>query len=839
MRRTLIIAGSFLGLAIVILGGLLGWAVLNLNSIIQSRRDYILSRISDAAGRPVTVKTIKASLGWGVMIDLNTVQVAGDPRFSPLPLLQAHDIYLKVEFIPLLFHKARITELNITQPVLHLIRNRDGDLNLATLARHRAHHAEQLSKPGQAARANQAPFTLPNSNSLALAPSFNPNSVAAISIHKFTLTDGEIDYLDQSVPAATPVQFQDLQVTVANFSFASRFEVDLSMAAFGDQKNFVLEGNIGPIITAAGLDLNAIPLSFTASAGPLTLAQLRSIPALAHLFPPPITIKGPLNATATAAGTVDAIKFTANSSLTSNEVAWQPSFTKPAGLAMVLAATGTHQASELTLDSFNLRLASLNAALTHVAIAPHQLKASLSTNGFSIAQLAGLVPAVAKYRPSGTATLHGAVAIAAHQRPIFNGAAILSGAALSIPEARGGAAQITQLNGTIRLNGNTARIGPLAFNLGSAHARLEAEAQSLEPPRLNFKFSADKLILADLIPSRQNNSQDHGPEYLQDLTATGTADFNSLSPAAGTGPAKPASASVNLTTAAGLVDNLPFTNLALATVYSGDRVTINSLTLNSCDGAISANGAATLGEVPGFDLNLSTSGLNLQKALTAVKAKAANTIRGTLTGNVQISGRGTDFARVRPTLRGHGKAQVTGAKLVGVNVAAQALRKIDNLPAIGVLVPGSVIANHPELFKSPDTDIQSASLTFVINGARLSTNDFFAQAIDYSATASGWFDLDKDLSMNSQIFLSRPFSNELIAARKNIVFLTDRSGQVVIPLRITGRLPHPQVLPNIDILAQRAASHAVQNKLGSLIDKGGKGLGGLFKHGNPLHGLFQ
>ena len=187
-----------------------------------------------------------------------------------------------------------------------------------------------------------------------------------------------------------------------------------------------------------------------------------------------------------------------------------------------------------------------------------------------------------------------------------------------------------------------------------------------------------------------------------------------------------------------------------------------------------------------------------------------------------------DFDRIRPTLRGNGQAQVVNAKLVGVNVAAQGLRKIDHLPAIGSLVPGSVINHHPELFASPDTDIQSASLTFIIFGPRLTTHDFIAQAIDYNATASGWFDLDRDLDMNAQIILSQSFSNELIAARKNVAFLAGRDGQIVIPLRITGRLPHPNVMPNIDILAQRAASHAVQDKLGGLLNKGDKGLGGLF-----------
>src|SRR5271167_2019047 len=164
MRRVLVIAASLLGLLILVLGGLLAYAVLNLNSIIEGRRDYLLSRVSDAVGRPVTVLTIKASLGWGVLIDLNTVQVADDPAFSQVPLVQAQDVYLKVEFLPLLFHEVRITELNVIHPIVHVVRNRDGHLNLAALARNRVNHLAQLPNGSPSSPPNNPPGAIPNSN---------------------------------------------------------------------------------------------------------------------------------------------------------------------------------------------------------------------------------------------------------------------------------------------------------------------------------------------------------------------------------------------------------------------------------------------------------------------------------------------------------------------------------------------------------------------------------------------------------------------------------------------------------------------------------------------------
>jgi hypothetical protein len=72
--------------------------------------------------------------------------------------------------------------------------------------------------------------------------------------------------------------------------------------------------------------------------------------------------------------------------------------------------------------------------------------------------------------------------------------------------------------------------------------------------------------------------------------------------------------------------------------------------------------------------------------------------------------------------------------------------------------------------------------------------------------------------------MSRPFSNELIAAKRNVEYLANRNGQVEIPLRVTGQLPKPAVVPDVGVLAQRAASHALENKLGSLL--GGKKGGG-------------
>jgi hypothetical protein len=292
--------------------------------------------------------------------------------------------------------------------------------------------------------------------------------------------------------------------------------------------------------------------------------------------------------------------------------------------------------------------------------------------------------------------------------------------------------------------------------------------------------------------------------------------------------------STKLSAASGLLANVPFTLLALDANYGGDRVNVNSLKFGAFDGSIGAAGVATIGAASAFSFKIDTQHVNMQKALDSQHSPAANTIRGNLTGNIQIAGQGKGLDQINPTMRGVGRARMDNGKLVGVNVVAQALKKVDNVPGIGALVPVAVVANHPELFQSPDTDIQQASLTFEILGPRIISHDIVARSTDYSIFGDGWFDLDKNLDLAAKIKMSKTFSSELVAAKRNISYVTNSDGEVEIPLRVSGQLPHPAVVPDVGVIAQRAATHAVQIRVGELIQK--KGLGDVLKK-NGLGGL--
>lgn len=826
MRKSLKIVGALAGALMLIVAMAMGYAVLNLDSIIASQRGRILAAASNALGREVEVGAIAASLGWGVAINLKDVKIADDPAFSPKPFVQADNLYLKVALLPLLARRLHVIELLLVQPRVRIVRDRAGALNVGTLGKKSA--PAIASAPASAAGLAISPgasSAAPSATAPAPGAGRRARNLDALAVRAFTISQGTAVYQDLAAGGA-PLQVNAVDLKVRNFRFDAPFDVTLALAALGKSQNLTVSGTAGPLERDGRIDAAAIALKLRAQVGPLTLAQLKAIPRLAKALPAPLKATGPLSVTARIDGTAGAPRFAVAADLTPDEIAWAAAFDKPAGVTFKATADGEQSAGAFKMREANLTLADLQAKVTKIVLQPGALSARINTNRFEVAPLAKLAPAAAQYRPRGAAEIHGAVAFANGQ-PALDGSVALSGVNVNLPDGK--TPPVGDLNGTIEFAGRGATAGPLTFTVGSVgHGRLIVVAKTLQPLVATWRLDIDRVKIAEIAPSRAQ----FGDEHLTAIAAAGALELAGGAPRG----------TLRATTASGMLANVRFAKFALDAGYAEDRATINALKLEAFSGALQASGTATIGAKPAFDLKLATQSVDLQELLTAVKSKAAATVRGLLTANVAVRGRGQDFAAIKPTLLGAGSARVEQGKLIGVNVVAQALDKVNNVPGIGALLPQSVIANHPELFKSPNTDLQHASLSFTIAGPRLSTSNLLVESIDYSLLGRGWFDLDRNLDLTAQILMSPAFSRELIAAKRNVSYLATGAGQVEIPLQISGRLPKPRVVPDVGILARRAAAQAATGGLGRLLKK--HGLGGLLGGGsssgssNPLKGLF-
>ncbi|HUA34198.1 MAG TPA: AsmA family protein [Candidatus Binataceae bacterium] len=806
MRKAITIVFILLGLVFIGVFGVLLYAYFNLNSIIADNQGRVLAAVSNALGRDVQAGAIKASLGWGVSAEVSDLKVADDPAISQQPFIQADTVSAKLNLMPLLSRHLDITEVVLEKPVINVIQASDGQLNVSTIGKKHEEHVAPPQPTGaeQGGAAGGTPLEGAGGEK-------KPGALPSLYVKNFTVEDGQLVFEQQAT--GTKLTVNSIELHVRNFAFDQAFEVDLAMAALGDKSNVNVSANVGPVMQAGALNVDAIPLSAKVSVGPIDFDSLKSIAMLAKSIPPKLTIAQPLSVDATADGTVAAIKFTATTDLTANQISFGDTFSKPASLPLKVSADGTRNGAKIEIALAEVTLGDIDLKATDIRLAP--MSARVDTDSFDLAPLGKLVPPIAKYDLSGKTEVHVNAALVGG-KPSANGTVVLTSVALAIPDQK--APPLGGLSGTIKLAGNTAEVGPLTFNLGQSHGTLSSHVESIQPVRLTYQLNADAIHLADLVPSRPPDEQ------INQLASNGSVAMSDAGPAV----------NAHVTSASGNLAKVAYQSLALDGSLAGKSARVTSLRVNAFSGSIAATADTQLAAKAPFNTAINFSRIDVQQALQSQDSKAAGMVRGSVTGNITVSGVAGTFDQMKPTFRGNGRVALANGKLVGVNVAADALKKVQNLPGIGNLISPAIIAKHPELFSNPDTDIQSASLSFVLQGPRLTSHDIVIKNVDYGMTGDGWFDMDKNIDLAAIITLSRPFTQELVGERQNIVYVTNNNGEVSIPLQVVGQLPKPRVLPDVQQLVQQAGSRAVEAQGQKAINKflGKKGLGGLLGGGD-------
>jgi uncharacterized protein involved in outer membrane biogenesis len=765
VRRILLISGIVIGAVVLIAVGLTAYAYFNLSSIVAHNEKRILARVSDALGRRVEVGTIQAQMGWGVSVEIAGLKIADDSAFSEKPFLAANDVSVDVEFFPLLRGEAKVIRLELIKPDIRIVMNADGDLNVSTIgtspedARRKAAHTQNKRH--------------------------KRSSLADLAIKALSIEDGAIYFNDLGEKMA-PIQVRHLDFDVTNFNAASAFDVETKFAFPGDTQNVEASGKLGPLLTQGMLDASGIPVDLNLKLDSILLDSLRPLADIGSDIPPGLSIPDAASVSGTVRGTVGKLAIALSTDLTSARVAYTTIFNKPAGTAMTVNANGTW-GDTLEIASINLKLSDLEMTASRFTGGGAQpLSAQIDSNSFNLANLGPMIPAAAGYGPAGMSEIHGTVKLG-NNAPAIDGSVTLKQVALKPgPSWQSG---ISDLSGTIRFANGVETVEPTSFTFGSAHANLEGRVESLSPLNASYALKADSVKLAQIFTSRPAG------DVINGLVVKGTSDGELTSPRI----------SATIQSTDGSLENVSYNNLDLTAAYFNRRASARPLNVGMFGGSLAANADAVLGDVPTFNVTLAMRNLNMEQALRSQNIDAAGRVRGFLTGNVAASGSGADWNRIKPTLRGSGRVAIANGKLMGVNIVADALNAVAAAPGVSQIVNVAFMSSHHGLLVDPNTELQSASMSFQQVGPRFTTHDLFAQSPDYAITGDGWFDMDKNIDMSADIRLTLGL-------------------QVAIPVTVRGQLPGVSVLPDVPTLAERVAMGAI-NTPGNIIRGGVNAVG--------------
>lgn len=211
---------------------------------VNNFRPQIQSNLAAAIGRPVTIGNLSLSVLSG-SVDADQFAIADDPAFSSAPFIQAKTLQVGVELIPLLFSKQlNVTKLVIDQPAITLLRNRAGIWNFSSLGKQGAHPAP----PATAEKTSSPP--------------------ANVNVDKLDLNDGTVT-VGSLTGKRQPITYDELSVSVRNFSFATAFPVVVSARLPGGG-SLKIDGRAGPIDSS---DTSLTPLQAKVELTKLDLSQ--------------------------------------------------------------------------------------------------------------------------------------------------------------------------------------------------------------------------------------------------------------------------------------------------------------------------------------------------------------------------------------------------------------------------------------------------------------------------------------------------------------------------------------------------------------------------------------
>lgn len=184
----------------------------------------IANRVSAALGRKVVFKSAKLniSLKQGLSLKITNLGVADDPAFGKEDFLVVKEASFAIDVLGLVFgKKVSVSGILIDSPRITLIRGKDGNFNIGSLAE--AGKKERVT--GKAA---------------AVSSSVLP----ALLISSLTIDRGTVFYIDQMTTPALSMEISQISLEANKISLSAAFPFVAEAAVLGDEKNIRLEAKV-------------------------------------------------------------------------------------------------------------------------------------------------------------------------------------------------------------------------------------------------------------------------------------------------------------------------------------------------------------------------------------------------------------------------------------------------------------------------------------------------------------------------------------------------------------------------------------------------------------------
>ena len=231
---------------VLLVGGLLALPFL---VDLASYQDQYKPLIENALNRKIQLQGIRLTIWPLIGARVAGFTVLDDPSFSEGSFASLSSLDVGVKLLPLLGGRIEVEEIALRDPVITVIKNKAGVLNVSTIG------------PKTSAPPTVQPESRPSQGDPLQA-------LAMLAVDRLSIVGGQLTYRDLSVIPATEYQVQNLELLIKSVHLGEMPTLHLGATVQPYQLPVTLDGSFGPLVEA----LEIKQYDFTLGLGKQTLA---------------------------------------------------------------------------------------------------------------------------------------------------------------------------------------------------------------------------------------------------------------------------------------------------------------------------------------------------------------------------------------------------------------------------------------------------------------------------------------------------------------------------------------------------------------------------------------
>lgn len=199
-------------------------------------QDQYKPLLEDALNRKVQLQDIRLTIWPRIGARVAGFAVLDDPEFGATPFTSLTSLNVGVKLMPLLSGKVEVEEITLRDPVITVIKNRNGVLNVSTLGR--------------------TGVALPKTPSRAPIPSTEGplKILALLAVDRVSIVGGTLTYRDLSAAKPTEYVLQDIKLLLQSIRLGQTPSLHFGALVQPFNLPMTLDGTFGPLKETTDID---------------------------------------------------------------------------------------------------------------------------------------------------------------------------------------------------------------------------------------------------------------------------------------------------------------------------------------------------------------------------------------------------------------------------------------------------------------------------------------------------------------------------------------------------------------------------------------------------------